>query len=377
MNHPLQAARRCKWPAWIAGILVSAAPLASAGIAAVNTGFLNDTVDRTSDTKSFDASGGGNPVMNARLTPAVRSTIQANMRRWLRTRSTLAVAQGSEWIIHDSENHDAMQKGSHLLCLLALKNAEGYGPGMVLADGGTLAANLQAWTACFIRYLRVRAKQGINVEIASPIHAKYSVGTYYIVVQRDPNASQHGNSTLVFVSTNAWNSRVETGGWFFTQRGNAYCAIKPAGGGYELQLGDMWAPVIVQMGQAGDYTDFAAFQTSVMANALTDSSGTMNYTSEAGDTFSFYANTKTTPRVNGTTVNLNPAKTYHSPYLSLVHGEEIATVSDPGRPDLIVQLPDAADDDDLVLRPNSSAKGLNRVSRFPDKPSSRNPIPSP
>lgn len=252
MNHPLQAARRRKWPAWIAGIFVSAAPLASAGIAAVNTGFLIDTVDRTSDTKSFDASGGGNPVMNARLTPAVRSTIQA----------------------------------------------------------------------------------------------KYSVGAYYIVVQRDPNASQHGNSTLVFVSTNAWNSRVETGGWFFTQRGNAYCAIKPAGGGYELQLGDMWAPVIVQMGQAGE-------------------------------AFTFYANAKTTPRVNGTTVSLNPAKTYDSPYLSLVHGEEIATVSDPGRPDLIVPLLDAAGDDDLVLRPNSSAKGSNRVSRFPDKPSSRTPIPSP
>ena len=62
MNHPLQAARRRKWPALIAAILVSAAPLASAGITPVNTGFLNDTADRTSYTMAFDASGGGNPV---------------------------------------------------------------------------------------------------------------------------------------------------------------------------------------------------------------------------------------------------------------------------------------------------------------------------
>ena len=62
MNDPLRDARRSIWPALIVGILVSNAPLAYAGITPVNTDFLNDTVDRTSYTKSFDASGGSNPV---------------------------------------------------------------------------------------------------------------------------------------------------------------------------------------------------------------------------------------------------------------------------------------------------------------------------
>ncbi len=53
-----------------------------------------------------------------------------------------------------------------------------------------------------------------------------------MVVQRDKNANSSGNGTLVFVAQRLWDSRVETGGWLFLQTGNAYCAIRPAGGGY-------------------------------------------------------------------------------------------------------------------------------------------------
>ena len=103
-------------------------------------------------------------------------------------------------------------------------------------------------------------------------------------------------------------------------------------------MGDIWAPVIIQMGQAANYADFAAFQASVIANALTFVTNTLNYTSEAGDTFTFYANSKTTPQVNGVTVSLNPAKTYDSPYLSMVHGTDLATVSYPGYDNLLLNF---------------------------------------
>jgi methionine-rich copper-binding protein CopC len=485
------------------------------------------------------------PAMNARLTPQSRANIEDMMWRWIRTRSRVSDAQGDTWVYHGSENHDAMQKGSFLLCAEALKDAPGYGQGMVLADGKTLAQHATAWSDYFQRYFIARAGRGINAEIASPIYAKYSVGVYYnvmdfaespvlrtlaqrfitlywadtasdwtrsgvrgggearcykenyvrvgsqysfhsllygygwhpttttvrvfglipaassyrvpalinacatdparpnylytsrrfgragavsgydnfiifdsgnsnlrrdtwvtpdytmgtltfdmnrdytqitdqnramgvmfasglndrvmvfgkgatsdnksyadlsgvtradcMVVQRDQNVNQSGSGTLVFVPQNLWNARVETGGWLFLQSGNAYCALRPAGGTYsavtaangvDLAMSNIWAPVIIQMGQAANYADFAAFRTSVIANALTFSTAsvpnTLNYTSEAGDTFTFYANSKTTPRVNGTTVNLNPAKTYDSPYLSMTHGTNLATVSYPG-----------------------------------------------
>ncbi len=122
------------------------------------------------------------PAMNARLTPLARADIQDMMWRWIRTRSRVSDAQGDTWVYHGSENHDAMQKGSFLLCAEALKDAPGYGPGMVLADGQTLAQHATAWSGYFQRYFIARAGEGINAEIASPIYAKYSVGVYYNVM---------------------------------------------------------------------------------------------------------------------------------------------------------------------------------------------------
>jgi hypothetical protein len=489
------------------------------------------------------------PAMNARLTPLARANIQDMMWSFIRTRSKAGDAQGNTWVYHDSENHDAMQKSGFLLCAEALKDAPGYGPGMVLADGGTLAQHATAWSGYFQRYFTARAAEGINAEIASPIYAKYSVGVYYnlmdfaespllrtlaqrfvtlywadtasdwtlsgvrgggearcykenyvrlgnqysfhtllygygwhantgavrtfglipatstyrvpaiitacatdparpnylyttrrwgrdggvvgsdnfitfdsgnsnlrrdtwvtpdytmgtmtydmnrtysqisdqnrsmgvmfasgrdnrvmvfgkgadtdnksyadlngvtrancMVVQRDQNANNSGSGTLVFVPQNLWNLRVEASGWIFLQSGNAYCALRPAGGSYtatasahgvDLSMSNIWAPVIIQMGQAANYADFAAFRTSVIANTLTFASNTLNYTSEAGDTFTFYANSKTTPRVNGTTVNLNPTKTYDSPYLSMVHGTDLATFPIPGYDNLLLNF---------------------------------------
>jgi hypothetical protein len=489
------------------------------------------------------------PAMNARLTPLARADILDMMWRFIRTRSTTSNAQGDAWIYNGSENHDAMRKGSYLLCAEALKDAPGYGPGKVLADGQTLAQHATAWSGYFQRYFIGRAKEGLNAEIASPTYAKYSVGVYYnimdfaespvlrtlaqrfvtlywadtasdwtlsgvrgggqarcykddsirlgnqysfqsllygygwhaasstvrifamipatssyrvpaiitacasaparpnylytsrrfgrdgynsliafdsgnsnlrrdtwvtpdytmgtmtfdmnrdylqivdqnramgvmfasgsnnrvmvfgkgstvdnksyadlsgvtrancMVVQRDPNANSTGSGTLVFVPQSLWDARVENSGWLFLQSGNAYCAVRPASGTYtaataargvDLSMSNIWAPVIIQMGQKANYVDFAAFQASVIANALTYSTATvpntLNYTSEAGDTFTFYANSKTTPRVNGTTVNLNPTKTYDSPYLSMVHGEDIATISYPGYTNLVLDF---------------------------------------
>jgi len=201
--------------------------------------------------------------------------------------------------------------------------------------------------------------------------------TNCMVVQRDKNANNGGSGTLIFVPTALWDSRVETNGWLFLQAGNAYCAVKPGAGGYtpvaalrgyDLELGDMWAPVVIQAGQASAYADFAAFQASVQSNALTYVSGTLNYTSEAGDTFTVYANSKTTPKVNGTTVNLNPVKTYDSPYLSMIHGDAIATVSSPGYTNLILDFSSGPAVTSLLPADNGSMPSAASLIATFDKP---------
>lgn len=490
------------------------------------------------------------PDIHPRLHADTRDHIEEMMWNWIRQRSRLADAQGTEWVYHGSENHDAMQKGSYLLCTQALMEAGNpYGPDRMLADGHTISEHAAGWNDYFLRYFRGRAREGINAEIASPIYAKYSVGVYYnirdfavsdalrnlaeqfitlywadtasdwistgvraggqtrcykdnylragtsysfhellwgygwhsrsgtvrtdvlhpatstyrvpdiitacatdtqrpnylytsrrwgrtsrtqgqdnfvtfdngdssirrdtwvtpdyamgsltfdmskdylqildqnramgilfssgvqhrvmvygkgasddnksyadlsgvcredfMVVQRDKNANNSGNGTMIFVAQDLWDTRVETNGWLFLQAGGGYCAVRPATGGYsavlgqrgfDLELDDPWAPVLLQAGQSSKHASFQDFQDSVQENQISYANGILNYTSEAGDTFTVYSNSRTTPKVNGTTLDLNPAKTYDSPYLSMVHGADVATVKYPGFEDLVLDF---------------------------------------
>ncbi len=498
-------------------------------------------------------------TMNSRLTTEARDNIENMMWRFVNQRSEVEDARGSVWRIHDSENHDAMQKGSYLLCVEALKNAGApYGPYRTLADGNTIQEHADAWSDYFQKYFVTRAKEGINVEIASPIYSKYTLGVYYnildfaessllreiaknfldlywadvvndwtlsgvrggaetrcykdnylwkgaqlasltwaygwhetagtsrtyeliptvssyrvpeiltaiatdknrpnylytsrrfgldggtgagsgtytigfenghsnliretyvtpdytmgtltfdmkkdycslldqnrvmgvyfsseindrivvygegasneksyaditgvcrkncMLIQRDANASNSGENTLIFISQSIWDMHVDSAGWFFSKTGKAFIAINPGKSGYTaettnayghiMQLNNEWLPAIIQLGQASNYDNFEAFQEDVLDNLYTTQGDvndnpftrnrdTVNYTSNAGDTFTIYARTTTTPQVNGETVDLNPAKIYDSPYLSMVHGEDTATVSYPGYPDLLI-----------------------------------------
>ena len=150
---------------------------------------------------------------------------------------------------------------------------------------------------------------------------------------------------------------IDSAGWFFSKTGEAFIAINPGKSGYTadstnaygriMQLNNEWLPAIIQLGQASSYENLEAFQEDVLDNPyitledvndnpFTRNRDTVHYTSNAGDTFTIYPRTTTTPLVNGETVDLNPAKIYDSPYLSMVHGDDTATVSYPGYPDLLI-----------------------------------------
>lgn len=169
------------------------------------------------------------------------------------------------------------------------------------------------------------------------------------VIARDPGAAGNSIGTRVFIpSGDLWNNRVEESGWFFTYTDGAYCALRPATGGYTatpvsngvmLELQDMWAPVIIQMGKPEDYMElYTFFKNDVKDNTLTYSSGLLTYHSCAGDVYEFWANSTTLPKLNGTTVNLNPTKTYDSPYLNMQHGQQTVTVSYGSYDDLVLDF---------------------------------------
>ena len=167
----------------------------------------------------------------------------------------------------------------------------------------------------------------------------------------------------MFISNgDLWDNRVEdASGWFFTQTGDSYVAIRPAGQGYSitnktyiwpdrklkeveeknghfLELNDMWEPVVIQMGRAADYKSFEAFCNSVKDNRFVYKNEKLTYVSEANETYEYWAKIAQPPHLNGTRVNLNPAKTYDTPYLSMMHGESKAIISYPGYKDLTIDF---------------------------------------
>jgi hypothetical protein len=193
-------------------------------------------------------------------------------------------------------------------------------------------------------------------------------GTAVSIVARDPNAKLGrgrfmSDGTRVFISNDdLWENRVvDPSGWFFTHSGGAYLGIRVAGPGYRittktfiwpdrklkeverknghyLELKDMWAPVVIQMGRAADHKSFDAFRAAVKGNRFDYDNGKLTYVSEAGDTYEYWAKGVKLPRINGAAVNLNPPKTFDSPFLSMEHGSFKAVIRYPGYKDVTLEF---------------------------------------
>lgn len=207
-------------------------------------------------------------------------------------------------------------------------------------------------------YYSVRAINGIT-------------GAAVSIMARDPNAEFgqgrfKSDGTKVFISNGKlWDNRVEDkSGWFFTRADNAYVAIRAAAQGYRvtdttyvwldresvnrrmatvperdgyfLELNDLWSPIVIQMGRAADYKGFESFCAAVKANRFEYQEGKLTYSSLAKDTYEVWAKGAQLPRINGTTVNLNPAKTFDSPFLSMEHGSSKAVIRYPGHKELVL-----------------------------------------
>ena len=147
---------------------------------------------------------------------------------------------------------------------------------------------------------------------------------------------------------------------FFTRAGDAYAAIRMPGGynattrtytwpgrklqeveeknGHPLELKNMWAPDVIQMGRAADYKSFDTFQASVKARKFEYENGKLTYVSGAKDTYEYWAKGAQLPKLNGTTVNLNPAKAYDSPFLSMEHGQSKAVIHYTGYKDEVLDF---------------------------------------
>lgn len=152
-----------------------------------------------------------------------------------------------------------------------------------------------------------------------------------LVVQKwhtsPPNKPSHQPSCLQVYFPVTLDSVVEDeSGWIFVQSGKSYAAVKVVKGGYTWN--EKWthgekpaaerctitleedAPVIVVANDASDYdNDFEAFKKAVKAQPVSYADGTLKFA-----TITFFG-TKQLPQINGTTVDLSPARLFDSPFI--------------------------------------------------------------
>jgi hypothetical protein len=179
------------------------------------------------------------------------------------------------------------------------------------------------------------------------------LGADCLIVARDPNAATNtSNSTRLFVSDGAlWDNRKDDqGGWSFTRAGDGYAAFRIAGDrgytiaqspwkfGWYLEFNDIWAPMVVQTGQARNFKSFEAFQEAVKARPFQYDSGRLTYTALDGTRYEYWSNSTKIPTINGKPQDLNPPLAYDSPYLKMTHGTDRAVVCYPGYKELVLDF---------------------------------------
>ncbi len=171
-----------------------------------------------------------------------------------------------------------------------------------------------------------------------------------LIVGRLPQAGSV--ETRAYVSGgNVWNSRTEDpSGWQFFQAGDAFCALRIASGysvregahamGYDLVFEDIDAPAVLQTGRVADYPGgLEEFKKAVLARTEWEwKDYGLRYKSLAGDTLKFWTKEKKVPELNGKPFDLNPKYTYESPYLTMIHGEDTATIKYPGYEDVVLNF---------------------------------------
>jgi autotransporter-associated beta strand protein len=156
--------------------------------------------------------------------------------------------------------------------------------------------------------------------------------------------AKYAGEMKVWVAAAGRADLLERAGWVFASYGSAYAAIKVVDGGFTWRNDDdpafsgQWmvlekeySPVVMEVGRAGDFAGFTAFQDQILANTLTFAGSTVNYQSTLGDALTLYSDYSQSPRVNGMALNYKPTKAYDSPFVAGDFGAGVVTLQKGSR----------------------------------------------
>ena len=140
----------------------------------------------------------------------------------------------------------------------------------------------------------------------------------------------------VFFSKAGLSDMVERNGWVFVSSNGAFAAVKCISKGYSwfvdndgkwLMCEDEYSPVIIEVARKKDFASYLQFQEKILSLPITLKGNVINYHSIDNDDFTFYADFKKLPSINGKTVNLKPNKVFDSPYIKSEFNSGIIDIS--------------------------------------------------
>ncbi|GGD11946.1 hypothetical protein [Aquisalinus flavus] len=146
----------------------------------------------------------------------------------------------------------------------------------------------------------------------------------------------------VFVSEGLKNDTTLDGDFIFIEGPTAWVAVRAAKTGFarsdeiltaaQQNAGNFYLletdtqPVIIEVAEHGDYTDFTEFEATVRNAKLSFENGAYHYESLSGDRLTMFDD-RSAPMINDQTVNFHPAMAYDSRYISSAWDSGIITIT--------------------------------------------------
>lgn len=202
---------------------------------------------------------------------------------------------------------------------------------------------------------------------ASSYNSFWSVQSKGALITQKLKTGLHVGPMRVWFSHAGLSERGESEGWVFTVAPGAYAAIRIVSGASHWQADDKgdwlvsddeFSPIIMEVAQKSDFADFKAFRQKVQSHPVQFKDKTLEYTSLAGDSFTFYADYRQPPRINGKPVDYAPPQaSLRSPFVNADWNSGVVSLKKDAR--------------HVTLDFNGSA-AANGTNRRPPAPSTKN-----
>jgi hypothetical protein len=189
-----------------------------------------------------------------------------------------------------------------MLCEPYLDSTKGYRDLQAVSSKGTIV---------FRRHNNILYDRDLRVYVSDDFTYQQTLSNWIF----GKNSDESVYFALYATDTDPWGVRY------------SISSAAPAPGDW-ITFGNKETLAIFEAARANDYSSFEDFQADVVDNTLAlNGSDELEYHTIYGDIITFYRSSQL-PKINGTRLDLNPAKTYDCPYIEADYDSYIVNISD-------------------------------------------------